>query len=466
MYLIMFLCLLVFTQETLYSVIGLSGGILFVARATADLLSISLLLFFVIRRTAEGKTIPLSGIGYERIFLAFLLYSLTISFLVTRSNLFVNLSEVLVLNRFVFLAMAIPLFITSRAQIEKIMRFIWLMIVVQIIFGMLQAVGGPAIIERFAPSDYTNFLSGVERSFTSNRELSRRMLIGSMGDFISFGYVLLFGVVLWISSGKHGLWTPIILGLMLVLIFLSGSRAIFLVGFLTASFYLLRNSRVIVRTLFILALIPAIPYGYITLVSNATSVEFDYSNFISIFSSQFVENLLNQRLGLVVFFLPELFLDPAILTGLSPDREYVTNYSFEHFDSVPYILNAVMVDVLEDFYLAALLAYYGIFGTILFYMIQYRIFAKAYSTRNSTEPLLRRMSYLVMYGVFVVNFLSFANQSFENRGLSFLIWSFIGLYAVALRLHARDQRTEEFRERVQDQPDFGQPGNIITPMRR
>lgn len=440
---LLFLCFVVTVQETLYSLAGLSGAALFFMRALVDVSSILLIVFFAARRTLLGSPVPLSGIGFERFFFIFFAYSLAISIAVTSSNLAVNISEILVLNRFIFLAMAVPFLVNTEEKIERVLRFVWILVLVQLCLGVVQLLGGQSVIRFFAPSDYTNAFSGVERSFTTNRELARDFLIGSLGDFVSFGYILLFGILIYISRQAHGLRAAIILSIFLAVIFMTGSRTIFVVAFLTTSLYWLRKKTIAVRALFVVFALPLFPALFIFVAAAASSAEFEYSNFLSLFTPEIIDHLLNQRLGMLLFYVPSFLGDPAVLTGLSPDKVFIAGYVRENFDQLPYILLYYFDSLLEDVYPVAILSYYGIFGMFLFYMMQLRIFLQARRTLNSDSAILSRMSHLLVLAFPVINLLSLANQSFENRGAAFLLWLFVGLYASALNLHAARTRERQ-----------------------
>ncbi|MGV0817249.1 hypothetical protein [Martelella sp. AMO21009] len=434
MYIIYFFAFLVTTQETIFALLGLSGGTLFLARAAVDLSSVVLFVLAATAATLRSRTISLSGIRYERPFMLFFCYSIVISLISTQASLLTNGSEIFVLNRFVFLAMALPYVVNSDQKVQRLLRFLFVLIIFQATIGILQLLGGPSVIDLFKPNDYSNILTGDARSFTSNRSLSRRMLIGSMGDFISFGYMMLFGMIFAIARLKRGPGTVALLLMFLALVFFSGSRTIFLAALVLLTLYLFSRARVAWRVMMVLIILLIAPIVLNIFSQMAASTTFEYTSFLGIFNPKFIDALLNQRLGHVVLYLPKLLGDPMALIGFSPDRRLVEQYVLENYgQQLPYIYLATFYHTLEDFYPIALLSYYGLIGTALFYLAQYRIFAGAKAGRKSDNPLLAQPARIVFWGIIGINILSFGNQSFENRGLSFMFWLSVGLYASAIK---------------------------------
>lgn len=407
---------------------------MFLARSLVDLSSILLLGMAVAAAIIQSRPFMLSGLRYERPYMLFFCYAIAISIFSTQANLATSGSEIFVLNRFVFLAMALPYVVNSERKVHKLTRFLFALIILQAAIGMLQLIGGQTVIDLFRPNDYSNVLTGDSRSFTSNRGLSRNMLIGSMGDFISFGYMMLLGMIFAIARLKRGTGTFALLLLFLTLIFFSGSRTIFLAALVLLALYVFSRARLIWRVAMVLITLVVVPIGFAILTQLAAAVRFEYTNFLSLFSTQMISALMNQRLGHLFLYLPTLLGDPMVLIGFSPDRSLIERYIFENYSQqLPYTYLATFYYTLEDFYPIALLSYYGLIGTALFYLAQYRIFAGAKSDRTSDSPVLAQAATIVFWAIIGINILSLGNQSFENRGLSFMFWTSVGLYASAIR---------------------------------
>ena len=207
---------------------------LFLMRALADMLSISG--FYVFIRNSRAQTLPNKRNWLRTILFPFSIYSVCISVLSLNSNLGTNFQ--VCFNRFVFLAMSIPFIVNSVSNVERLIKFLWVMVVVQVLLGVAQAIGGGAVLDVFKPNDYSNFIAGSDRSFTSNRGIDRRMLIGSLGDFISYGYILFFGLILLMSRVTAFKYSSFFSLFMLIMIFLAGSRIIFLASLLVWFTYL------------------------------------------------------------------------------------------------------------------------------------------------------------------------------------------------------------------------------------
>lgn len=417
-------------QEAAFGILGLSGIALFLMRALADMLSILVFAYVVIRNIVEHRPFPVSGIGYERFFFLFLVYSVFISVLSLNSGLGTNFSEILVLNRFVFLAISIPFIVTTVRKVERLINFLWVMVIIQLLLGLAQAIAGEAVVEFFKPNDYSNFIAGSERSFTSNRGIERRMLIGSLGDFISYGYILFFGLILLMSRATDFKYRRFLSLLMLVMIFLAGSRIIFLASLLVWFTYLFIHMTLRGKLATLFSLTVLLPPVLFLMLKTAAGIEFEYNSFLSLFKPEFIQALMSQRLGHLLLYLPQFFSDPVVVIGLSPDKSLVEAYAIEKYgDVLPYIFLATFAGTLEDFYPAALISYYGLIGSALFYAIYFLIMRAAWVDRLSSFSLLSRMSHTILLLGFSMHALSLGNQSFENRGLSLVFWISVGLYS-------------------------------------
>ena len=427
------LCFIAIFQETVLGIVGLSGAALFFSRSVIDILSIVVFSYAVLRNTLERRPFQLSGTNYEKFFFAFFLYSIAISLVNWKSSLGINIAEIVVLNRFVFLALSVPLLVSDERDIGKLLSFIWVMIFIQMGIGTVQAVGGSTVIDFFRPNDYSNIMAGTERSFTSNRGLDRNMLIGTLGDFISFAYVLAFGVILLLTKASLRARDLILLVLLLALIFLSGTRTVFLCALFVAIVYLIyripRRWRLLAVTCCIIGGASIIA----VLLEIAANMEYIGTSFWALLRPELLSGLMNQRLGHLVLYLPLFITDPQAIIGLSPDRFYVANYVNQTYGfDLPYRFLYSFTDTLEDFYPSALISYYGLIGASLFYMAQFQLLKSALVSRSDSNETLARISRMVLLLIIATNLLSLGNQSFENRGLSLMLWMTIGAYSSLL----------------------------------
>jgi len=269
------------------------------------------------------------------------------------------------------------------------------------------------------------------------------MLIGSLGDFISYGYILFFGLLLLISKAVNIKYSKVLTIFILAMIFLAGSRIIFLASLLTCFVYIYLRMRKRNKIVVLFLLIFLMPPALISMLELAAGVEFKYNSFLSLFKPEFVQALMSQRLGHLVLYLPELLKDPIVIVGLSPDKLLVETYAVEkHGDVLPYVLLATFSGTLEDFYPAALISYYGLIGSFLFYGMYYRIMRTAWADKSGSS-LLATMSRSILLMSFAMHALSLGNQSFENRGLSLVFWVCIGLYSSLRMISMRSPKAVE-----------------------
>ena len=121
--------------------------------------------------------------------------------------------------------------------------------------------------------------------------------------------------------------------------------------------------------------------------------------------------------------LPQFFSDPMVIIGLSPD---VLTYATKIW-----ILPSVSATFAGTWRTSssALISYYGLIGSALFYLIYFLIIRAAWVDRLSSFSLLSKMSYTILLLGFAMHALSLGNQSFENRGLSLVFWISVGLYS-------------------------------------
>ena len=215
--------------------------------------------------------------------------------------------------------MSIPFIVNSVSNVERLIKFLWVMVVVQVLLGVAQAIGGGAVLDVFKPNDYSNFIAGSDRSFTSNRGIDRRMLIGSLGDFISYGYILFFGLILLMSRVTAFKYSSFFSLFMLIMIFLAGSRIIFLASLLVWFTYLFIQMTLRGKLATLFSLTVLLPPTLLLMLETAAGVQFEYNSFVSLFKPEFIQALMSQRLGHLLLYLPEFFSDPIVIIGLSPD---------------------------------------------------------------------------------------------------------------------------------------------------
>ena len=429
MYFLYFIISIAILQEALFGFLGLTGTPLFFMRAIADQLSVLIFFYAILRNLSDRIPLTIGGTGYEKLFFIFFGYSVSISIFTAQSNLGTNLAEIIVLNRFVFLAMTIPMIANTHIKLERLLRFMWLMIAIQATIGVVQKLGGAQVVDFFRPNDYLNVMTGSERSFTSNRGLNRQMLIGTVGDFITFGYLMFVGIIMLLSQRIFATKTSILLICLLALIFFSGSRTIFLGALLVTIVYLFNRISARWRLLAVCSTAAALPWALSLIIQMSAGVEFEYSTFLALFRPEFIESLMQQRLGHALLYLPNLVEDPVAIFGLSPDRVFATEYVLKTFGSVlPSLFMATFIDTLEDFYPAALITYYGLVGSTLFYAMYFRIVRPAWQDRLHQDPLVARLARITLLLIFSTHLLSLGNQSFENRGLSLMLWLSVGMY--------------------------------------
>lgn len=359
----------------------------------------------------------------------FLLQSLALVFLTDGNDKVIGLGELYSLTRYILLFFIILLIQPSHNQIKFAVRLLLISALLQLFVGFLQIGLGENFIEYFKPVDYYSYVEQSERSFTSNRDNQRSYLIGTAGDFISFAYILSFGILILQCEKKSAKTTFALIALYSIL-FLSGSRTIFLGTLFThavLAIWLSAGGRKIFYSYFLTSA-AALSFVFLSYISQNST--YSYTGYASLFNPRFFEALMNQRLGVIVYIIPEYILSGDFLTGLSPDRYHLVNHISAEYPFIPKILLATLTGTVEDIYLVCLWLYYGTFGYFCLYQIYWNLLkATKYLRANSASNLgvigLGCLIYFIFFNL--------GNQAAENRIFSFNFWLLVGLMTVSLR---------------------------------
>lgn len=413
-------------QEFLLKWLPVTESVFFLLRQLPEFLLL-LLSAALAARELSAKRIPYSGERFEAYLLCFLLSAILSALLNPLSDKAIVGSELFVLLRYFAVVFCLIALRPSEKEIRSLLLVVFISFALQAFLGYLQLVGGEAVRQVFVARSYVNVLSEVSREFTGGAEGGRQSIIGTGGDFINFAYMMAVAVACALSFFRKGTKLLFLLGVLLVILFFSGSRTIFLSTLLLVAIALAWTKSLNLRV----ALFLVAGFGLIAvfgvLVAIAETVQYDYKSFWALFKSETVLALLNQRLGVLVYFIPEYIRSGHFLFGFSADRFYIGEVVWGDYLGVPTILAAVLDFVFEDLYFAALFGYYGLFGLAFFIAAWVQIFRVAKRLAVHGDGLAGKIGVATLMLLFLAIPLNMANQAFEARYFAFYLWLFAGL---------------------------------------
>ena len=155
--------------------------------------------------------------------------------------------------------------------------------------------------------------------------------------------------------------------------------------------------------------------------------------FLDVFSQEYRENALNQRLGLVVYILPHAFDGCISLLGYSSDICIVATAVGTHF-RLPEVLASIFVEILDDVYWLALLLYYGYVGFACFVLFFGKLTALVLRLyRRASDGPAKRYALIAAFLLILAIPLNGINQTFQIRQFAYYLWLFVGVAIVAVR---------------------------------
>lgn len=406
-------------------------------RQLIDVIVLSMFALLVLKRVFTGRTIPVIGGGCDALLFIFIACAALTS-LLNHADVALSIANIKALLRYVLLIYITLMLDPSEKQINRLLLWISIAIIGQIIFGAFQFAGGFAARDFLAARHVSDTIAGIATDFTGDRFEDINDLMGTMGNTIAFGMFLLVGVSMWLVSHRLGglkYWLGFCI--LLVPIYLTGSRSVIL----SALFLLLVNYGLVFNfsklSRRILLLIPLlIPLFFLSEYIIETE---NHKSFSYIFTSDYIQEALNQRLGILVYIGPQISLSPHSLLGYSPDKFIFIDFVHANLTMVPQILVDVLEYVIEDVYWVALFIYYGWIGLIIWGLFLFNIWKKlAFIREQSMSSTLMRLSSTAILLLIVSIPLNFLNQAFEVRAFSFYLWLICGLTLAFYRREKRD----------------------------
>ena len=404
-------------------------------RQLPDFLIFSMSLVLLFFRILSKKTVPIIG-GKVDLFLSlFIGWAFLTIVLNPSADVFFGIANIKALLRYILLVYIVLLLNPSEMQIRSLVSWVFIAILSQIFIATVQFIGGTSVRDILVARDISDGIGGVIKVFTGAKLKDTNDLIGTMGDTISFAYMMILGMVLWFFTCKFNL-LKIFTGFVLFLafIYLSGSRSVVLSSLLFVFGYFIWQYGFKRLSLYSVAVLPI----FLSVVFVASNIGFfdsagDNKSFWFIFNSDYIDMALNQRLGILVYIVPKLLFTTQNIIGFSPDKYYFAETVATNLPMIPEILLAVLPNVLEDVYWVAMYIYYGLAGFILwtgFLTCLYMLFNKflKHIPRSQCTLIMIAKSLLLLSIP-----LNLFNQAFEVRSFSFYLWLLCALALVSGR---------------------------------
>jgi hypothetical protein len=337
----------------------------------------------------------------------------------------------------------------STRQISQLIKTLLFVGAAEILIGFAQFASRGRLYSFFAPRQSDIGVLGETRSFiliSRGRELGS--IFGTLGDTLYFGLFMLIILAIYLSRiKKFTLWNLSGIGVILLAIGLSYSRASFLGAILLLfvwyiRFHKPRTSQVVIAGTGLVIVLIAVT------LSNVFSSSQEYvnprfkqqnivKNVLSAFTSEYVSSAQSNRLGMIIW-VPPVVAKEAFWFGYSPDQ--ATAIDQLNKTDIPHNYKLLKDSGFEDVYWAAIFAYYGIVGLSAFVMIFAKGLLAAWNAFQTTKSALTREISIAVFCTWIIApFLLFFYRALEFRAYSFFLWL---LPALMINLLVQEKRQE------------------------
>jgi len=392
--------------------------------------------YHVVKRTLKGRGIPLIGGHADGILLVFVLSAIVSLIANPGIDHVIGLANLKALLRYVLIVYLLLMIAPRQSQRIRIVRWVMVAVGVQAAVGVIQYFGGPPVHNFLLPRAIEGGGEPLVKIFTGAKFASVNHLMGTMGDTISFGYLMLVGFIISLFSRKDSASIYFSkLSFFLVLIYLTGSRAVTLVAVLVALFYYLSRGDIAQKTIRALSWFLIVYCASGLFLIFASTLLFGQSNesFFYILTPGYIELAMNQRLGIVFYILPFSLLKTNALFGFGPDKYHFAELVASANTDLSAVLLRVLPNVLEDVYWIALVVYYGLIGVSLWIFFLRKIYLRIEREPHPSCVTRHNISSAAIYLLASSVLLCFFNQAYEARSFSFYLWLLIGLALVQRR---------------------------------
>lgn len=405
------------------------SGFLVVLRQAPEVLVWTVTLAAAALHLARYGSVRIIGRRIDLFLIGFMVVAGT-STLLNATDLIVALTSLKALLRYIPLIYALILLMPDDAQLARIPRVIILAFCIQILVGLAEWLGGQPARSFFSVAHAWggDSITGVPVDLALIFE--RYDVTGTFARPVVYAYFLLVGLVVWMVRYEN---RPRIyaagVAAALLLTFQAHSRMAVFAAVLVVIMHQVTIHGVR-KTMWMTALL--LPGVAAVMLSLGTALTEDLY-FLDVFTSEYQEHALTNRLGLIVYLIPNVFDGGIAMLGYSSDLSVVAVAVGEHFELPPILAN-VFVAIVEDVYWLALLLYFGFVGFALFALFFGKLTVLVLRLyQRSTNDLARRYALIALLLLVLSIPLNAINQTFEMRQFAYYVWLFAGVAIVSTK---------------------------------
>lgn len=381
------------------------------------------------RLNATGR-IRVIGRGIDGALFIFIGWTLFSTLLVMPDGMFIPILNIKALVRYVFVFYLVATIEWNEPRYSMVRRAFYNIFLIQMVIGALQIVIGQPAIEFFSPRSLEGVF-GIDRIAFADRDRSSIEVFGTFRNTISFAYLIMIGAILVLISQKKLGALPVTFTVVLALAMLlfSGSR---IVLFFLLVFVFLNWSRLEVswkRTkkwliaMPILIVSAALVYMYVL----SMNLQIEQGSTAYVFSPDYLEGAMNQRLGIITQVLPEMLFRSEILLGLGADKEAIADYLNEILNVPNVALLVTLSKTLEDVYWVTIVLYFGIPGFVLFLVLWFKIYGAVARIVQSETGWISEAAIIAKILLLASVPLNLVNQAFEVQVFALTLWTFAAI---------------------------------------
>ena len=427
-------------EELILKALPISDTALLLMHQLPDLLIIVGFVCLAVRHALNHGSLPLIGGKVDFALVSFLcLAGLSIGF--NHANPTFALVQLKAFLRYVPLMYVVLMLKPTSADLKAFLTAIFSGAMIQATLGICQLFGGIPARDFLAARSTQDAVAGFRADFTGARFEGVNNLIGSMGNTINYGMFFVVVFVCWLVFRMEDKLTHWLVTLALFIpIYLTGSRSVVIAAILALIVQQVmthgrkRALAITFALVFVTASLLTLGLQQNSISSGADRGYASRTRFFAMFTSSYVEEAMNQRLGMVVYLIPQFAQRGHVLLGYSPDKNIFLSAVADQFTGIPTILLLVLDAILEDVYWLALLIYFGIMGFALFVIYMWLLYRRvAGYWRRLPRRFETKFCFAALILLIVTIPLNCFNQAFTVRQFSFFLWTTCGFALCSAR---------------------------------
>lgn len=294
-----------------------------------------------------------------------------------------------------------------HSLLSFVLKYINICFVIQLIIGILQILYPDRYIDLFKPT-YTlvELENGLRFTGGYGNEIS-----GYFAHTIHFAYLMLFKIIYIHSKTNRTYWDYMIIMLALIAIHFSGVRAAFMLSLFISSQII---SSIISWKRAILLVTP------VALISFFLFSE-------ALLKTEFMEELIDTRLGLILYIYVPLLFDSHSLMGYSTCAQSIEHLvmSDPQLAFLPKTITVYFLALFEDVYYGAFILNFGIICLAFIFIFWYQVHRTASKGILFFNKISISISILSRNLIYVMFLLNFVNQTLKVKMFSFVFWTLI-----------------------------------------